>query len=96
MFRCESCKKTSKRGEQPVRVVISTREKWYPEREEAHPPAPRDPDRKRRLDPGGRGFEIEREVVLHSACAVKHGYIAAKEVPPPPPEPTFVELYQEA
>lgn len=66
MYRCHFCKIVSRPGARANHVVIKSREKIYPERtyrlrgkeEPSH-------------DPGGRGWEIVKEVKACSVCAVQ-------------------------
>lgn len=59
-FICGVCRKHSKAGEKPIRVVIETREKIYPRRENANPNG--------NTDPGGIGIEIVKEILVCSSC----------------------------
>ena len=86
----------SQPGEHAVRVVVVTRDKEYPRRENAHRArsgpkfvrdefdarehskdkeprksryTPRKVELARRHDPGGKGFEIVREVLACASCA---------------------------
>lgn len=62
MFKCGICRKDSLPRETATRVVLQTRSRTYPFRKMAH--------RNGNDDPGGRGSEIVREVLVHRDCAM--------------------------
>lgn len=68
MFKCdnERCGGNIKHGDKPVKVVIETRPKVYPE--VLGPPQGwmRDP---KVIDAGGEGFETVKELTLCAPCA---------------------------
>lgn len=55
MFKCASCETNIGPHVSPTRVVIETRTKLYPPREEAN-------------DPGGVGVEVVKEVNVCPTC----------------------------
>jgi hypothetical protein len=55
MFVCAVCVKSVGPAIGPTRIVIETRAKTYPARPHAN-------------DPGGRGIEVVREVLVCPAC----------------------------
>jgi len=63
MFRCEKCRRKAWPGEKPVRIVIMTREKTYPERWEGHG------HNRHMIDKGGKGWEIAKEKLTCKSCA---------------------------
>jgi hypothetical protein len=77
MFICQLCWIYTKPREKAFRIVTQIREKIYPPRPNAHTFIPRDEPGKKVIkdDPGGRGFEIAKEVLACQACA---------KVPPAP------------
>lgn len=64
-FRCDYCNKVTKLHEKQTRVVIQTREHVHPYRKNANPHA-RFIEGKD--DPGGKGSQIVKEVVICEAC----------------------------
>ena len=52
-YQCEKCKATQPHGTPSNRIVVETREKVYPRRGD---------------DPGGKGFETVREMVVCPEC----------------------------
>lgn len=64
MFDCGVCGTTTKPGEKAVHQVVETRAVVYPYRTAAHP-IRRD---KPKDDPGGKGIEIVREVLVCPRC----------------------------
>lgn len=54
-YQCEKCKATQPHGTPSNRVVVETRQKVYPSRHDAG-------------DPGGKGFETVREMVVCPDC----------------------------
>lgn len=86
-FICESCEAPAPNNERPHRVVIAGREREYPARilkkkrarpEDAAPTHHMTRERPR-MDPGGKGWEIARELLVCGGCAP--GIVAYK-----PPE----------
>ena len=67
MFRCSECGDLSQPCEQPVRVIVETREKIYPARPKA---IRRGSGLTLRWieDPGGIGTEIVHEELRHTGC----------------------------
>jgi hypothetical protein len=72
MFRCASCGRKSDVGETPQLVVIERRAKNYPFRAHANRVS-KDGHITHSDDPGGQGWEIVKEVLMHKECT--------KEVP---------------
>lgn len=68
MFICDRCKQASQPGEPMVRVVVETRAREYPYREEYRRGRGAEFARKW-IDPGGVGTEIVREERCHATCA---------------------------
>lgn len=68
MFRCNFCNQLSKPGEGATRVVVATRTKTYPAREQAMKQG-RGLHKRWIADPGGEGIEIVREELRHEGCA---------------------------
>lgn len=66
MFICQNCKRQSQRGEKLHRRVVETRPKVYPYRTEAN--RWHEPDKTYPADPGGRGEEIAKELIVCSSC----------------------------
>lgn len=64
MFRCTSCARSIGPSIPRVTRVVEVRERAYPERRYR-----RRGDRKDRVDPGGVGTEIVREVPVCPRCA---------------------------
>ncbi len=68
MFQCHFCGETVPPGTKSRNVVVGKREKIYPSRNNVN----RVPGRRRknsRDDPGGKGFEIVKEVQACPSCA---------------------------
>lgn len=67
MYRCTKCSQLSKPGEPATIVVVETRVKSYPRREQA---MRRGSGATMRWieDPGGTGVEIVREEIRHEGC----------------------------
>ncbi len=67
MYRCEVCGQLSQPSEPASVVVVETREKIYPRREQA---MKRGKGASMRWieDPGGRGTEIVRQEIRHERC----------------------------
>jgi hypothetical protein len=67
MFYCDTCNELSKKGEASFRKVIETREKIYPQRENAFKII-----REGKVfflnDEGGVGHEIVREITVCQNC----------------------------
>jgi rubredoxin len=62
-FKCENCGKAQEVGTQPVKMVTKTRKKEYPERWKQVPHG-----KPIKIDEGGKGWEIVREVMLCPSC----------------------------
>ena len=56
MYRCQSCNQQSQPSQPAYYVVVETREKTYPPRYEHG-------------DPGGKGIETVKELLVCEACA---------------------------
>lgn len=69
MFICEECHEISQPGEVPVQKVVTRREKVYPPRSNANPGKLGDAAH----DPGGKGWEIVKMVLVHAECPQKGG-----------------------
>lgn len=69
MFQCEYCLVTTLPGVEASRIVMRRRRVTYPVRSEVHPKRRKKKGRKRRDDPGGVGWEIEKELTLCPAYA---------------------------
>ncbi|GGR20577.1 hypothetical protein GCM10008957_36160 [Deinococcus ruber] len=87
MFNCQLCGRTVPLHTPVQRVVLETRPKSYPPRENIYPPVPAEgakgsrknrskkarSARLKRNDPGGQGSEIVREVLSCAECALRYG-----------------------
>jgi hypothetical protein len=71
MYRCGICGCGSIPGQRAERVVTEIREKVYPKREGVNRTAYVNGVEQTRSadDPGGKGWEIVKEVLAHPACA---------------------------
>ena len=71
MYKCEICQQTVPPRTKAFRIVVETRFKRYPYREEVIPAIVKG---KFELldDPGGMGREIVREVLTCPDCAARH------------------------
>lgn len=67
-FICGHCGQPTLPGIKPVRRVIATRPATYPMRPAAH----RINRHTRRDDPGGRGTEIAKEILVGPCCAARY------------------------
>jgi len=68
MYVCQNCNTTVPANTRSYRVVTETRRKEYPWREKANVFV-RDGKTEKRDDPGGRGVEIARELLVCPVCA---------------------------
>ena len=68
MYICGKCEKVSAERQTPTRVVVERREKVYPYRAKAN----KLPGGIFKDDPGGKGWEIVREVLMCLFCAKQH------------------------
>lgn len=66
-FRCEWCKESQPNGTKPTRLVIETRERIY---------LPRYDRSGAKIDNGGKGTEIVKEMNVCSGCAEFIDYMA--------------------
>lgn len=57
-YQCQKCRSTQPHGTPSNRVVVETREKVYPPRKQGNGAD----------DPGGKGHETVREMVVCPAC----------------------------
>ena len=67
MYRCQKCNQLSKPRELSTLVVVETREKIYPRREQAMQKG-RGLTRRWIEDPGGVGVETVRTEIRHEGC----------------------------
>lgn len=72
MFTCGICGKPSEPREKATTVVTESRERVYPYRKDAHSFIA-EGKQEIRDDPGGKGWEISREILAHSSCAKAAG-----------------------
>jgi hypothetical protein len=70
MYRCELCRNLIGPNIPSHKVVAQTRPVEYPFRRDANRFV-KERKEEKRDDPGGSGFEIEREVVACAGCAGK-------------------------
>jgi hypothetical protein len=75
MITCSFCNIPTARKEKPVRVVTETRSSIYPFRKNAHSFRGEDGKIEYRDDPGGKGWEVKKETLMHAKCASKHASI---------------------
>lgn len=75
-YVCGACDQPSVSGKPALRLVVSRREKVYPARFDAHRDPHRrvarqefDPKHDPTIDPGGEGWEIEKEILVCVGCA---------------------------
>lgn len=71
-FKCGVCKQTSEPGEPATRIVTETRPRTYPFRAKVFRMI--DPETKRTYfndDPGGKGWEIVKEMLTCTPCAAR-------------------------
>lgn len=66
MFRCGECKQNSSGSAN--RKVTRARNKTYPERKAANLVTLKDGSRRFTDDPGGKGWEIVKEILICSDC----------------------------
>lgn len=62
-FKCEGCGQPQKARTQPVKIIIKTRKKEYPERWKQV-----SGDKPIKIDNGGKGWEIVKEISLCPSC----------------------------
>ena len=83
MFNCPECKKTSQSGEQGELIVVARHLHTFPARQQVHRFKQTETITKRgkplrkegriayRDDPGGKGYQIDKEVRVCKICAPK-------------------------
>jgi hypothetical protein len=72
MFRCQLCSCVVPPRTRVRRLVLDQRTRQYPARPRANLVV-RDGKKHHTDDPGGKGHEVGREVLVCPACARKHG-----------------------
>jgi hypothetical protein len=71
MYRCEICKNVVPANTPITRITAETRAVTYPYRPEANRKITKGSGKLKPHDPGGRGFEIVRELIACPDCAGK-------------------------
>jgi hypothetical protein len=71
MYRCEICKNVVPANTPTARITAETRAVTYPYRPEANRKITKGAGKLKPHDPGGRGFEIVRELIACPDCAGK-------------------------
>jgi len=73
MYRCEICKTVVPANTPTVHITAETRAVTYPYRAEANRKIRKGTGKIKPSDPGGRGFEIVRELIACPDCAATRG-----------------------
>lgn len=71
MYRCEICKSVVPANTPTHRLIAETRPATYPHRPQANRPVKKRDRKVNPDDPGGRGTEIVRELIVCPRCAGK-------------------------